>query len=270
MKLHDALREECVSIAPGPKDKASALRYVAHCAKQSAILRDVDEDEILRGLEEREALGTTGFGKGIAIPHCRLEDVPDFVVGLVTVPEGVDFEAMDGKQVDLIVFIVAPAGESNEHIRLLSAISQALHGKGVVREIVSGKTIDAVRESFLRHARGGLDTEGHTGKHLIHVFVQDEDLFQEIVQVFAEMEENSVSVITSENLASYYGKVPLFQGLWSHEPGGFSQVIVAVAEKGLTNETVRRIETITGDLDKRTGVLVTVQEIFYAVGSLAT
>lgn len=270
MTLYDALREECIVAGADLPDKAAALREVAHCAKQSPLLDQVDEQAVLRGLEEREALGSTGFGKGIAIPHCRLEGVRDFVVGIVTVPSGVDFEALDERAVRLIVFIIAPAKASNEHIRLLSLISQALHEPGAVKEVVAEHSVEAVRESFLRHSRAELETDGRPGKCLVHVLVQDEALFHDILQVFAGMETCSITVLKSENLRAYLGKVPLFQGLWSHDPGGFSHVILAVVDKGLTNETVRRIETVTGHLDERSGVVLTVQDLFYSAGSLAT
>jgi len=270
MKLYEALRTECITVDASPADKAAALREVVRAAKQCAQLTDVSEEDLLRSLEDREALGSTGFGNGIAIPHCRLEGVSEFVVGIITVPSGVDFDAMDDKPVHLIVFIVAPAEASNEHIRMLSAVSRVLHAPGVVEEVVGQSSVEAVREGFLRHSREELDTAGREGKHLVQVFVQDEDVFHDIVEVFAGMESSSVVVLTSENLRAHFGKVPLFQGLWQHEPGGFSQLIVAIVDKGLTNETVRSIETITGDLDQRSGVVVTVQDLFYSAGSLAT
>jgi len=270
MKLHEALRTECIAVRAAPADKAAALHEVVRAAKQCAHLADVSEEDLLRGLEDREALGSTGFGNGIAIPHCRLEGVSQFVVGIITVPSGVDFDAMDEKPVHLIVFIVAPAEASNEHIRMLSAISQTVHGRNVVKVLLADKTREAVGESFLSYSREKLDVDGRGGKCLVHVFTQDEDLFHEVVEVFAGMDTSSVAVVTSENLRAYFSKVPLFQGLWSQDPGGFSHIIVAVVDKGLTNETVRSIETITGDLEQRSGVLVTVQDLFYSAGSLAT
>ena len=268
MNLFEALRKECIFAGVTPQNKTRALAEVARCAKQSPLLANVTEETIIQGLEEREALGSTGFGNGIAIPHCRLEDVKDFIVGILTVPDGVEFDALDEKPVRLMVFIIAPKDASNEHIRLLSAISQALKSRGAVKEIVAEKTSEAVLESFLRHASGELDRKGHTGKNLIHIFIQDEAVFHDLVQVFAGMDASNVSVLTSENLSAYFSKVPLFRGLWDHDPGGFSHLIMVVVPKELTNETVRRVETVTGNLDNRTGVMLTVQELFYCAGSL--
>ncbi|MFO7973203.1 MAG: PTS sugar transporter subunit IIA [Candidatus Hydrogenedentota bacterium] len=268
MTLFEALRKECVLAEVAPRSKAEALTEVARCAKRSPLLADVTEEAIVQGLEEREALGSTGFGNSIAIPHCRLENVKDFIVGLLTVPDGVEFDALDEQPVRLMVFIVAPKEASNEHIRLLSAISQALSGPDAIKEIVAEKTPEAVFESFLRHASGELKREGHTGKNIIHIFIQDETVFHDVIQVFAGIEPSDVSVVTSENLSAYFSKVPLFRGLWDHDPGGFSHLILAVVPRELTNETVRQIETLTGNLDNRTGVMLTVQELFYCTGSL--
>jgi len=268
MRLHDVLREECIGAGLEFSDKAAALRAVAEYAKQSPVLANVDERAILEGLEQREAIGSTGFGNGIAIPHCRLKDVEGFVVGVLTAPGGVAFDSLDEKPAKLIVFIVAPADDSNAHLRLLSAISQALHGKNAVKEILKANSAEVIRESSLRHAVGELDMEGRTGKRLVCVFVQSEKSFHEILEVFARMEESSAVVLKSENLRAHYAKIPLFEGLWIHEPGGFSHVIIAVVAKGLTNEMVRQIETRTGDLDKQSGVMIAVHDLFYTAGSL--
>src|SRR4030042_497855 len=112
MKLADVLHKECIAVNARLSDKTEVLQEVARLAKKSSILDSVSEQEILAGLQARESLGSTGVGKGIAIPHCRLKTVKDFVVGIVTVPSGVDFDALDAGKVRLIVFIIAPEVES--------------------------------------------------------------------------------------------------------------------------------------------------------------
>ena len=83
MRLPEALREACVAARATARDKDDALAAVARLAKNCPLLEGVDEAEILGTLTQRESLGSTGFGGGIAIPHCRLANVPDFVVGLM-------------------------------------------------------------------------------------------------------------------------------------------------------------------------------------------
>jgi len=268
MNLFTALSAECIAAGVSLPDKPSALRRIAKLAKASSILESVSESEIIAGLEQRESLGSTGFGGGIAIPHCRLENVPDFVVGLVSIPNGMDFDAMDGEKVRLIVFIIGPERESKEHIHLLSGISQTLSIPGVVDELTAASTSEALRESFLRHVRDELEAVGKNGHNLFHVIVQDENLFQEILQVFGSIESTRAIILNAENTGVYLSRIPLFADVWSDNPKRFSQLIVALVSKRITNETIRRIERITGPLKDRSAVMITVQDVFYCAGSI--
>jgi len=269
MKLSVVLRNECIVADAQFSSKAEALQAVARAAKKSHILDNISEQEILDGLERREALGSTGFGKGIAIPHCRLKSVSDFVVGVITVPTGVDFKALDKEKVKLIVFIVAPEAESNKHIRILSAISQTLLSPGAVDEVLAQKTPEGICESFLRHAVPDISTKEEPGKNLLLVFVQEEDLFRDVLQLLAGVLGSSLVVVDAENAGAYLAKIPLFAEFWTDKPSRFSKVIIAVVDKALINETIRRIESITGDLNKTEGVMVTVQAISYSAGSIS-
>jgi len=268
MKLIDVLRKECVVAGAQLSDKAEALDEIVQVAKKSPILKDVSEQEILVGLEEREKLGSTGFGKGIAIPHCRLKSVTDFVLGLITIPSGVDFEALDAEKVNLIIFIIAPEAEPNRHLKLLSAISQTLLIPGALEEILAESTPEAVCESFLRHTHAEIDTKKQRTKCFFNVFVQDENVFRDILEKLTGIETSSLVVANTENVGAYLARVPLFADFWRDKPRSFSKVIVAVVDKGLANETIRRIESVTGNLNECTGVMVTVQDIPYAAGSL--
>lgn len=268
MKLIDVLRKECVVAGAQLSDKAEALGEIIQVAKRSPILKDVSEQEILVGLEEREKLGSTGFGKGIAIPHCRLKSVTDFVLGLITIPSGVDFEALDAEKVNLIIFIIAPEAEPNKHLKLLSAISQTLLIPGALEEILAERTPEAVCESFLRHTHAEIDTKKQTTKCFFNVFVQDENVFRDIIEKLTGIETSSLVVANTENVGAYLARVPLFADFWRDKPHSFSKVIVAVVDKGLANETIRRIESVTGNLKECTGVMVTVQDISYVAGSL--
>ena len=268
MKLIDVLRKECVVAGAQCSDKAETLRKIAQMAKESPILKDISEEDIFSSLQERELLGSTGFGKGIAIPHCRLKAVTDFVVGIVTVPSGVDFEALDGEKVTLIIFIIAPEAKSNEHLKLLSAISQTLLIPGVINELLAESSSEAMYESFLRHTHAEINTKEQTIKVMFNVFVQDENVFRDILEKLTGIETSSIVVTNTENVGAYLTKVPLFADFWRDKPSSFSKVITVVIDKGLSNETIRRIESVAGSLNECTGVMVTVNDVSYAAGSL--
>ncbi|MHC4258903.1 MAG: PTS sugar transporter subunit IIA [Planctomycetota bacterium] len=268
MKLIDVLRKECIVAGTRFQNKTEVLEQIARIAKKSSILKGVSEQEILAGLQEREKLGSTGFGKGIAIPHCRLKSVKDFVVGIITVPSGVDFEALDAEKVNLIIFIIAPEAKPNEHLKLLSAISQTLLIPDAVKEILVESSSEAVCESFLRHTRAEIDTRKQTAKCIFNVFVQDENIFREMLEKLAGIETSSLVIANMESVAAYLTTVPLFADFWRDKPHSFSRVIVVIVDKGLSNETIRRIESVTGDLNNCTGVMVTAQDVSYTAGSL--
>lgn len=268
VRIAATLRRECVAVGAAPADKEAALREVARLAAQSTALAGISEAAIFTALKEREALGTTGFGDGIAIPHCRLDTVREFVIGLVTVPQGVEFAALDGKPVKLIVFIIAPSAGVSAHIRLLSALSQALVIPCAVSEILSAETADKACEYLLGYVREGDEPRNYRDKNLFHVFVQEEPLFREVLQVFIALGAHSVAVMEAENPAAYLARMPVFAGFWRDEQSDFSRVIVAALAKKLTNEALRRIERIVGPLAESRRLLVTVQELSFTAGAL--
>jgi nitrogen PTS system EIIA component len=80
--------------------------------------------ELFQRLWEREQLGSTGIGSGIAIPHCKLPGLAHGIVAVGMVPEGVDFGAPDGQPVKVLFLVVSPSGSPAEHLQILAAISR--------------------------------------------------------------------------------------------------------------------------------------------------
>ncbi|MFH1689175.1 MAG: PTS sugar transporter subunit IIA [Candidatus Eisenbacteria bacterium] len=270
MNVLEVVRRECAAAGHAPSDKSAVLREVAELAAASPALAALSADEIERGLREREEIGTTGFGKGIAIPHCRLDGAAEFVVGIVSVPDGVGFDALDGEKVRLLVFIIGPAQESSDHIRVLSNISRVLSSSDTVDEMVAATSDEVLYESLVRHLRDEPRAAEGDRKSLFQVFVQDEDLFREILEILGATEPRFTAVLEAENANTYLAKVPLFAGLWSDSSRTFSRVIVSLVRKRMTNEIVRRIESVTGPLSKSDRVMVVVQDTFFSGGSLTT
>ena len=264
------VKRECVSSGVRAADKAAIIHEVAQLAAASPALAGTAAEDIERGLLEREAIGSTGFGKGIAIPHCRLESVTQFVVGVVSVPDGVEFDAMDGAAVKLVVFIVGPDLESSEHIRILSMISRVLSSDDARNEMLAAHEDESLYESFVRHMADEPRAELGEKKSLFHVFVQDEELFRELLEVLGASEPRFTAVIEAENAATYLAKVPLFAGLWGNNASSFSRIIVSLVRKSMSNELVRRIEAVTGPLSECDRVMVTLQDVFFSGGSLTT
>lgn len=268
MNIFNAVRDECILAQAETRGKQELLQLVAATAKKSPLLSNVTEAKVTEALERREELGSTGIGHGIAIPHCRLPEVEDFVIGLISLADGVDFDAVDGDMVKLIVFIVAPDTQSNDHIRILSNISRAVAVPDAVEEMFRTGDAETLKECFLRHVRDETDATEDAQKSLFHVFIQDENLFRNILQVFSNLETSSTVILEAENTSVYLSRLPLSVGIWTDPPNTFSRVIVAVVSKSMTNEVTRQIDKIVGGLSECKKVLITVHELFYAAGQL--
>lgn len=105
-------------------DKLGVLREFARLLK--AMNRVDDEEELLRALLERESLGSTGIGDGVAIPHGKLPVGSEMVVAFGRSSEGVDFQAIDSKPVFLFFLLVTPEDKPGDHLKALARISRIL------------------------------------------------------------------------------------------------------------------------------------------------
>ena len=107
---------------------------------------------------------------------------------------------------------MAPASGSNEHIRILSAISQVLNVPEHVAEMVRAPSAEVLTESFLRHVRDEADPKQHDNKNLFRVQIQNEDLFHNVLKIFSGFQSSTVMVSEAEPAANYIQKMPLFAG----------------------------------------------------------
>jgi len=268
MDLINLVKVECTVTDASVSNKTECLQKVAQLAKTSSVLKNISETEILEALQKREDLGSTGFENGIAIPHCRLENVDEFVVGIMTIPEGIDFDALDGEKSNLIIFIVAPQSKTTEHVRLLSTISNILRIPEARKEMLAATAPETLLESFLRFNRNEADGKKMGSQSLFHITITNEDLFQNILQVVTAMEPVSLSIIEAKQASEYLAQMPIFAGFWNERESITNKIIIAQIDKPLTNETIRRLEDVTGKLDDCSEVAVCVQEISYSAGHL--
>ena len=116
---------DCTHCDLGAASKKRALELVAESiAEHHAPL---DAQEVFEALMARERLGSTAVGDGVAIPHCRLDACTTPMAALVRLAEPVDFDAPDGKPVDLLFVLVVPGEAHEEHLQLLASAARALN-----------------------------------------------------------------------------------------------------------------------------------------------
>jgi PTS system nitrogen regulatory IIA component len=123
MRILDTLKEEAIIPELNATDKRGVLENLTDpVAKASGV----SQEEMVRVLLERERLGSTGIGGGIAIPHGKLKSLESLLVGFGRSLKGVDFEAMDGKPAHLFFLLLAPENSTGAHLQMLARISRLL------------------------------------------------------------------------------------------------------------------------------------------------
>lgn len=137
MKITDMLKREFVVEQLKAGNKRDALAELAGVFALGRI--KVDSEAMLHVLLERERLGSTGIGDGIAIPHGKLHGLEEMVVSFGRSREGIAFEAMDGKPVHLFFLLMAPENSAGQHLKALAKISRMLKDANFRKSLLEAK-----------------------------------------------------------------------------------------------------------------------------------
>jgi PTS system nitrogen regulatory IIA component len=137
MRLSELLTRERVAIGHNggdhPMSKAEALQKLATLLASGAR---ADTAVVERVLVEREQLQSTGIGEGVAIPHGALPQLEAQFAALLIVPEGLDFQAIDGLAVNILFAVITPKRATGEHLKTLARVSRLLRSKGFRERLV--------------------------------------------------------------------------------------------------------------------------------------
>ncbi len=133
MDIANLITPERIALDLKVKDKAQLLRDLA--VRAEAAGAGVAASRILVALTAREALGSTGLGKGFALPHARLEGLSGCFGLLVRLARPIDYAAIDGQKVDVVVLLLTPADGDASHLAALSLVSRRLREGGILGRI---------------------------------------------------------------------------------------------------------------------------------------
>jgi PTS system nitrogen regulatory IIA component len=132
MDLSDLIKPDAILASLKANSKKQALQALA---EKAAEMTGLEEREIFETLVQRERLGSTGVGGGIAIPHGKLARL-DRIFGLFALlPKPIDFEALDDQPVDLIFLLLAPESAGADHLKALARIARLFREPGVVGKL---------------------------------------------------------------------------------------------------------------------------------------
>lgn len=146
MKLSDFVVREAILVDLQATSKEAAIREIVQSLATSGRLAEADTDGVARAILNREELGSTGIGQGVAVPHTRHPKV-DKLIGTVAISrKGVNFAALDGEPVDIFFLLVSPPNQPGDHLRALENISRHLKDEKFVSFLRQAKTREQVIE----------------------------------------------------------------------------------------------------------------------------
>ncbi|GGC04266.1 PTS lactose transporter subunit IIC [Novosphingobium endophyticum] len=132
--LFTLLPEAVTTAAVGSKDL-----IMGELASLFAKVYDLDRDAVLERMVEREELGSTGFGRRIAIPHARIEGLKRPVAAFMRLEAPVEFDSADGMPVDLVFGLLSPEGAGAAHLHALAAISRMMRDERMHEELIAAR-----------------------------------------------------------------------------------------------------------------------------------
>lgn len=140
MKIRDLLKAQSIQLGAKPTDKPSAIRLLADLMEHGGNL--ANKDEYLAAVFTREESGSTGLGEGIATPHAKSAGVAKAGLAAMTIPEGINFDSLDGKPARIFFMIAAPEGEANTHVEVLSQLATMILDPDFKEALIAADSVD--------------------------------------------------------------------------------------------------------------------------------
>lgn len=129
MKILDFLNEKAISADLESEDKKGVIRELTDLLVEADELKPKIKEDVVKVLLNREALGSTGIGQGVAIPHGKCEYVKELVGAFGVSKKGISFDSLDGEPAHIFFLLLAPVESSGPHLKALARISKLLKDK---------------------------------------------------------------------------------------------------------------------------------------------
>lgn len=140
MKIVDLLNPAAIVANLEAVEKDAVLEELAGAAIK--VGKELDRAEVVRVLQERERLGSTGIGEGVAIPHGKLRTIDQLLLSFGRSSKGVDFDSLDGKPAQLFFLLLAPEESVGIHLKTLARISKLLKSPAVRQRLLGANSGD--------------------------------------------------------------------------------------------------------------------------------
>ena len=155
MKITDLLKPQSILLNASPTNKADSIYTLGDLMDKGGNLSD--KAEYLKAVFAREESGSTGLGDGIATPHAKSAGVKEAGLAAMVVPNGVDFEALDGQPSRLFFMIAAPEGAADTHVEVLSKLATMVIDPDFKNALIQAATVDRFLELIIAKEEGNFD-----------------------------------------------------------------------------------------------------------------
>ena len=155
MKITDLLKPQSILLNASPTNKADAIYTLGDLMDKGGNLSD--KAEYLQAVFAREGSGSTGLGDGIATPHAKSAGVKEAGLAAMVVPNGVDFDALDGQPSRLFFMIAAPEGAADTHVEVLSKLATMVIDPDFKNALIQAATVDRFLELITAKEEGNFD-----------------------------------------------------------------------------------------------------------------
>jgi PTS system fructose-specific IIA component/PTS system nitrogen regulatory IIA component len=146
MKFSDFIEVKAIRAELAATDKPGVIRELVAGLVEAGQIQEADQESIFQAIMKREELGSTGIGRGVAVPHTKHPSV-DRLVGTVGVSRtGVDFASLDNGKVSLFFLLVSPPDRPGDHLRALENVSRQLRDETFCRFLKQSKTVDEIQQ----------------------------------------------------------------------------------------------------------------------------
>ena len=146
MALVDLITSEVVKVPLTSRDKTGVIEELVQILIDAGEI--TDRESVLDAIHKREAMGSTGLEFGIAVPHAKTESVKEITMSIGIAPQGIEFDAIDGKPSTLFFMILAAPDQSGPHIEALAEIAKLSKSKAVLSALIAATSADEVVDIF--------------------------------------------------------------------------------------------------------------------------
>jgi mannitol/fructose-specific phosphotransferase system IIA component (Ntr-type) len=146
MKFGDFVSPDAIRAQMAAEDKEGAIREMIGALLEADSIAPGEVDSIVKAIMKREELGSTGIGRGVAVPHTKHPSVQRLVGTVAVSTEGIDFNSLDGEKVQLFFLLISPPDRPGDHLRALENISRQLRDEMFCKFLKQAATADDIRQ----------------------------------------------------------------------------------------------------------------------------